>query len=518
MGSQRFAFVTLLSALFICQAGCSPDPQEDSSFESNNVITEYNTASTPIGVLLDDPAAKAVLDKYIPEMSKSKYSGLMRNSTLKGIQGYAAEVLTDEVLASIDAELAPLSPSAGAVMIDSGPQINVDESKVAPYTLPDPLIMANGESVNDPEIWWQQRRPEILEQFTTLVYGRVPPQATGGEVQIIDEGTAVFGGKAIRIQARVAMGRKPDAPSFLLVAYLPVSDSPVPVLLMPGFLPSSTFFGDNGIEDDGMVWNFMMQIRVPAKDLMPNIETFDTEWLIDAGFGVASFYYGDVDPDFQQGYELGVRGYYDTSAEKNPEPDAWGAISAWAWALSLAYDALANDSRVDPQRIALYGASRLGKTVLWAAARDQRFAAVIDCCSGKLGSGLMRRNFGETLQGSNAANSRHWVATNLTRYYGKEDQLPVDGHMLLSLIAPRPVLIQTGKLDHAADPKGAFLTALAAGPVYRLLGGRGLDKESWPPQEPILNDLGYYMHDAGHGVTPETWEVYLDFLREHLAN
>jgi hypothetical protein len=250
----------------------------------------------------------------------------------------------------------------------------------------------------------------------------------------------------------------------------------------------------------------------PAMQAMsrPEIEKF-----LEAGIGVAGYYYGDVDPDFKGGYELGVRSRYDATDESARSPDAWGAISAWAWSLSRVQDYFETDPAVDARRVAVHGVSRLGKTALWAAARDQRFAAVIACCSGKLGGALLRRNFGESIATAGAG-ADYWLAPNALTYASKEESLPVDAHMLLALIAPRPVLLQTGKYDHAADPKGEFLAAVAAGPVYKLLGKQDLGTVDWPPAGPILNDLGYTMNNRGHGVAPGDWDIYLDFLRKHL--
>ncbi len=173
---------------------------------------------------------------------------------------------------------------------------------------------------------------------------------------------------------------------------------------------------------------------------------------------------------------------------------------------------------MDAQRIAIMGVSRLGKTVLWAGARDTRIAMVIASCSGEGGAALSKRNYGETI--------KHLVAP--TRYpyqfcanYGKwadrVDEFPVDAHMLIALIAPRPVLLQTGNTDKWSDPYGEFLAAVAAGPVYELLGKQGLGTDKMPAAgKPILHTIGYFMHDGGHGPLPADWPVFLEFMQVHL--
>jgi hypothetical protein len=227
-------------------------------------------------------------------------------------------------------------------------------------------------------------------------------------------------------------------------------------------------------------------------------------------------YYGDIDPDFAGGATLGVRGLYLKPGEKQPAPDEWGAIAAWAWGMSRAMDYLETDKGVDRKRVAITGMSRLGKTALWAGASDQRFAAVIASCSGEGGAALSRRFYGETVAHMNA-NFAYQFCANYQKYGKHVDQLPIDAHMLVALIAPRPLLLQTGDKDQWSDPKGEFLAAMAAGPVYSLLGRQGLGTDQWPPAgQPIFHDLGYYMHAGGHGVMPADWEPYLKFLEMHL--
>ena len=399
---------------------------------------------------------------------------------------------------------------------DSGraPTINVNEARVRPYTLPDPLVLSNGKPVIDADTWWQKRRPEIYALLETQQFGRAPGRPSDQRFEMFDKGTAVFDGKAIRKQVMIYFSTDPAAPHIQLVEYIPAAaKKPVPMLLMLVFSAPSGMFNDPGIRV-GTVWNPQTNKRVPAPP-SPQAGRFDVLPFLDAGIGVAAYYYGDVDPDFNDGYSSGIRGFYDKGEQVGRAPDAWGSVSAWAWSMSRVEDYFETDPAVDSKRVAINGASRLGKTVLWAAARDQRFAVVTACCSGEGGAALSHRNFGETIA-SLTDMAPYQFAPNYRQYASNESTLPMDSHMLLALIAPRPVFLQTGKYDHAADPKGEFEAAVAVGPVYKLLGKQGLGTTTWPPSGPILNDVGYYMNNGGHGMVPGDWDVYLAFLKKHL--
>jgi hypothetical protein len=226
--------------------------------------------------------------------------------------------------------------------------------------------------------------------------------------------------------------------------------------------------------------------------------------------------YGDIDPDFSGGAGLGVRGLYLKPGQTEPAPDEWGSIAAWAWGMSRAMDYLETDKGVDAKRVAILGVSRLGKTVMWAGARDTRFAMVIASCSGEGGAAISRRAFGETIGHMNAYFAYQFCA-NYQKYGKHVDQLPVDAHELVALIAPRPVLLQTGDKDLWSDPKGEFLAAVAAEPVYKLLGKQGLGTDEWPAAgQPILHDIGYIMHAGGHGSLPSDRPIFLKFMEMYL--
>lgn len=399
----------------------------------------------------------------------------------------------------------------------AGIPVNYDEAKAGHYTLPDPLRLANGKPVRDAKTWYAKRRPEIVGLFEEDQFGRSPGTPAEVTYDPFDRGTPVFDGAALRKQTTIYFKADKTGPKINLLLYLPAKEQkPAPVLLSISFSDNSAVVNDPGVRA-GEVWNRDHKL-VPAKQGMA-IGKIDVLSIIEAGFGFATFYYGDVEPDFEGGLPYGVRALYLKPGETQPPPDGWGAIAAWGWGLSRAMDYLEKDPRVDGKRVALYGASRLGKTVLWAGARDTRFAAVIACCSGEGGAALSRRDYGETIAHLTAPDRfPYQFCTNYAKFAQHVDQLPVDGNMLVALMAPRPLLLQTGDTDYWSDPKGEFLAEVAAGPVYQLLRKEGLGTDQWPPPGvPILHTLAYSMHAGGHGTLPGDWPEFMHFLQLQLG-
>src|SRR5205085_1556010 len=233
-------------------------------------------------------------------------------------------------------------------------------------------------------------------------------------------------------------------PKMDLLIYLPAgATKPVPLLLNLSFSTNSSSVDDPGIKP-GEVWGAREKKRIPAPK--GGFGRINPVPFLSAGIGVATTYYGDIDPDFLGGIPNGVRALYLKPGQTEPAPDEWGSIAAWAWGLSRAMDYLETNPGVDSKRVALLGVSRLGKTVLWAGAHDTRFAMVIASCSGEGGACLSRRNYGETVKHLGARFSYQFCA-NYQKYGDHVDQLPVDSNMLLSLIAPRPLYLQTGDQD-----------------------------------------------------------------------
>jgi hypothetical protein len=410
------------------------------------------------------------------------------------------------ICSSASAQTRPAAKAPANVV--AGIPVNYDENKVGSYDLPDPLVLNNGKPVRDAETWMEKRRPEIVRLFEENEYGRSPGRPADMTFDVFDEDTPAFDGKAVRRQVTIRFSKDPKGPKMDLLIYTPAAArKPVPLLLSIGFSANlNTVKDDPGVRV-GEVWDRDHK-KVPANQGRSFGGT-NVVRLLDAGFGFATFYYGDVDPDFAEGKPFGVRALY---------ADDWGAISAWAWGISRAIDYLETDKAVDAKRIAITGVSRLGKTVMWAGAHDTRVALVIASCSGEGGAALSRRNYGETIAHLTAPTRYPYqFAANYAKYAEHVDRFPVDANMLVALIAPRPVLLQTGNTDYWSDPKGEFLAAVAAAPVYKLLGKQGLATTEMPAAgQPILHDIGYLMHDGGHGVIPSDWDTYLQFMKMHL--
>jgi hypothetical protein len=398
----------------------------------------------------------------------------------------------------------------------AGIPVNYTESLAGTYTLPNPLVLANGKPVKDAKTWTEKRRPEIVKLFEDNQFGRAPGRPADMTFEVFDKGTPAFDGKAVRKQITIYLSKDKSGPKIDLLEYLPATaKGPSPLLLNVSFSANSSAVDDPGVKR-GEIWG-QDHKKVPAT-AGRSFGKLPVAKFIDAGYGVATFYYGDVDPDFLGGVPLGVRALYLKPGQTAPAPDEWGAISAWAWGMSRAMDYLETDKGVDGKRVAITGVSRLGKTVMWAGAHDTRFAMTIASCSGEGGAALSRRNYGETIAHLMAPTRYPYqFAANWAKYGPHPDQSPVDANLLVALMAPRPLLLQTGNTDKWSDPKGEFLSALAAAPVYRLFGKQGLDVDEVPPAgEAILHDIGYEMHAGGHGMVPSDWDVYLQFMKLHL--
>jgi hypothetical protein len=402
--------------------------------------------------------------------------------------------------------------------VKAGIPVNYTEAKVGNYVLPDPLKLSDGSPVSSAKMWFEKRRPEIVKLFEDNQYGRMPKRPKDMSFDVFDKGTLAFEGKALRRQVTICFSKDKSGPKMDLLLYLPPNaQGRVPVLLNAGFSANNLAVSDPGVKV-GWAFDPIKKQRVPATPGKFNFGGIDVLPIIEKGFGIATVNYGDIDPDFATGLPLGVRSLYLKPGQTAPAPDEWGAISAWAWGLSRALDYLETDKGVDASRVALMGVSRLGKTVLWTAAHDTRFALVIASCSGEGGASLSRRNYGETIKHLvEPTRYPYQFCANYAKYADHVDQFPVDSHLLLALIAPRPVLLQTGNTDRWSDPRGEFLAAVAATPVYKLLGKDGIDTEQMPPAgEPILHTLGYFMHAGGHGMMPADWQQFFKFMEMYL--
>jgi hypothetical protein len=306
-------------------------------------------------------------------------------------------------------------------------------------------------------------------------------------------------------------------PRMHILIYLPAAAKGrrVPLFLGLNFAGNHTLSPDPGIRL-GSVWTRGQKRPAAEETRGATASRWPLESILGRGYGIATAYYQEIEPDFDGGIQYGVRPFFFKPGQTAPSAAGWGAIGAWAWALSRAMDYLETDRDVDADRVIVHGHSRLGKAALWAGAQDRRFAMVVSNDSGEGGAALSRRRFGETVADLNRT-FPHWFCANYKQYDGREDALPVDQHMLLALIAPRPLYVASAEEDLWADPRGEFLSLVAAGPVYRLLGKQDLGTDRMPAvNQPIQTTVAYHVRTGKHDITAYDWEQYLTFADQHL--
>ncbi len=394
---------------------------------------------------------------------------------------------------------------------------NYTEAAVEPFVLPDPLRMNDGRPVADVQAWTAERRPELLRLFAENQFGRLPAGPVTLSVDVVEAGAPAFDGKATRRQVTLWFNPTRTGRKVELLLYTPAAaKAPVPTLLQLSFTANNLAVDDPRVKV-GEVWDRSAQRRVPA-DSGRRFGTLDVARWTEAGFGVATVNYTDIDPDVPGAIESGVRASFLSPGQTGPAGDEWGTISAWSWGLSRVLDYFEQEPAVDASRVALFGVSRLGKTVLWTGARDPRFAAVIASVSGEGGAALSRRDYGETIAHLTAPSRYPYqFAGNYAKWAADPRTSPVDGHLLVALMAPRPLLLQTGDTDRWSDPKGEWQALLAARPVYEMWGECGPATDQFPATGVVVGDaLAYTMHAGCHGVMPADWDVFEKFLTRHL--
>lgn len=390
---------------------------------------------------------------------------------------------------------------------------NTDESKVQSYTLPDVLKMPNGKQVTTSKDWQKIQRPYIYHLYEEYQFGRFPITKTAIRFRVLELSKNAFDGVATRKQVRIYLHPTDTTVYTDVLMYIPNNVKTPPVFLGLNFSGNHTIATDKNIMLSGK-WVFSRAkgaINNHATEASRGADTasWQVRTILEKGFALATAYYGDFEPDTVTGYQTGIR----TTMKNvlNIQPNEWTAMGAWAWGLHEIVDYLEKDKSIDAHKIALLGHSRLGKAALWAAASDQRIALIVSNESGEGGAAISRRWYGETVQIINAK-FPHWFTAKYKLYGDSVNALPVDGHMLLSLMAPRPLYVASAEEDTWSDPKGEFLSAYEAGKVYALFGKKGLDTNVMPGlHQPVGETVRYHIRAGKHAVTVYDWNQYLEF-------
>ena len=375
---------------------------------------------------------------------------------------------------------------------------NYDEAKVGRYTLPDPLVLANGRPVQDAATWTTQRRAEIVKVYEREIFGAVPATAPRVRAEVVAMEPGALGGKAVRKHIVLHFGEGERAVALNVSVFVPAgATKPVPVVLQ------LLFSNPPGIPQ---------LAKMPFNDAVP------AEEILARGYAYAAFRYTEAQADNAKTHEGGVQALAYAAGQTRPAPGEWGAIATWSWITSRVLDYVETDTALDAKRVLLVGHSRLGKTALWAGARDARFEAVFASCSGEMGASLARRDYGESLDDV-AANFPWWLVSTFPKYAGRWSELPVDSHLVIALNAPRPIFVTGGTEDQWADPHGEFLALVAAGPVYRLLGKGDVGATTLPALDtPLLSGaLGFHYHTGGHVITQADWAAFFAFVDQNRA-
>ncbi|MDA3821441.1 MAG: acetylxylan esterase [Bacteroidales bacterium] len=402
------------------------------------------------------------------------------------------------------------------------PEVNYDDNKIPNYNLPELLIAENGDKIKDFASWYDYRRPEVLDLFASEVYGAFPSgnYLISFSEEILTE--SYLDGKATvkEITAEVTTSKGSNSFSILYIYPNELKNAAVFVGLNFGGNHTVDTLSSISVHSSWIQNNDKRNIkdnRASADSRGASSSRWPLSTIIEHGYGVATVYYGEIDPDFDDGFKNGFHPLF-ASEDGTRDKHSAATISMWAKGMSFIADYLLQDSIADPNRIIAIGHSRLGKTALWSGANDERFAAVISNNSGCGGAALSMREIGETVARINTV-FPHWFCDQFKTYNKRVKKLPVDQHMLLALMAPRPVYVASASNDQWADPKGEFMALKAAIPVYALIPGY---KSSFPeiqpdPEKPIHDKTGYHLRSGKHDITEYDWVNYMNWADKWLG-
>jgi len=392
---------------------------------------------------------------------------------------------------------------------------NMDEAQVPLYVLPELMKAADGKPVLSPDDWRWKRRPELLTLFEREMYGQAPDRPPLA-FEVLEEATPALEGKALRKQVRVFFSGRKEGPAMDVLIYVPATATgPVP------FFWGLNFNGNHTVSMDAAIALPRPAAASSGKPRLKPLQPAErgseaSRWQIGAvlahGYGTATAWYEDIDPDYDDGFQNGVHALF-PEIEARRGGTTWGSLAAWAWGLRVGMDYLAREPWCDAARVALHGHSRLGKAAVWAGAQDERFSVVISNNSGCGGAALSKRFFGENVGGINT-NFPHWFCSNYHQWKGRESEMPFDQHQLLALVAPRGLLVGSAEEDLWADPEGEFLSARAASPAFVLLGEKGLEA-NWKRENFAISqgNPAHWQRPGKHDVTDQDWERWMSFAR-----
>lgn len=391
-------------------------------------------------------------------------------------------------------------------------EVNYDESQMPAYTLPDVLLCQDGSKVGSAEDWQTKRRPELLQMFKDVMYGEIPPRPDRVRYELLSEKKDARGGKAVRREVRIHLEMNSGkSHSIDMLYYIPAkAKGKVPVFV------GLTFIGNHVITDEPDVRITGLAGDTPEKQIDRErgiqVRRFPIDTILERGYALATASYHDVFPDRLTGWETSIYELF-FSGEELKRPKGYSCIGAWAWGISRMLDYLETVPEIDASKAVVYGHSRLGKTALWAGVTDERFQLVCVNDSGCGGAALSRRLYGETLFSMCNFHDigKYWFTDTLPPKAGHPENLPLDQHELIALVAPRTVSVHSATEDQWADPKGEYLSAYYAGPVFKLFGKTPLASETPPePEHAVGTDVSYYCRIGKHDLLLSDWNHYMD--------